>query len=269
MDIVYLWVDGAAPRSRAARAARGVHSPYQVSNHNELQFSLLSVHRYAPWARRIVILSEYGARPAWAGQFPRVEWLDQDCVLPAGVAPAFNNMVLEAYLHRIPNLSEPFLYFNDDYFLCKPVVPEMWLQPRWTFFRGAKTLPTKASRTQEWLAMTVKTADLCQAKWGGGARATYLQHTPYLMSGRAMEAVLRDCHAEVGAMAQRHHKRHHDDVVPILLMQEWLLKNEPRSAARPCCRSTPRPATTLPTLTRVTPPPRCGSPRSTRTTLWR
>ena len=56
---------------------------------------------------------------------------------------------------------------------------------------GASARPAKLERGRR-VAMTVKTADLCQAKWGG-PRAAYLQHTPYLMSGRAMEAVLSEC----------------------------------------------------------------------------
>ena len=229
MDIVYLWVDGNDERCRALRARHGVHSPYQSSNHEELQFSLISVHRYAPWARRIIVVSECGVRPAWAGRFPRVEWLDQDRVLPAHAAPAFNNMVLEAYLHRIPNVSDPFLYFNDDFFLGQPVTPAMWLEPRWTFFRAQQALPRAcAGRHLEWMSMTVKTADLCQARWGA-PRPAYLQHAPYLMSGAAMDAVLREFHAEIDSMVQRHSKRHPDDVVPILLMQEWLLRRRPGS----------------------------------------
>ena len=227
MDIVYLWVDGNHPSCRSLRARHGVHTPYQSSNHDELQFSLLSVYRYASWARRIIVVSENGVRPEWANRFPRVEWLDQDRVLPAHAAPAFNNMVLEAYLHRIPNVSDPFLYFNDDYFLGKPVSPAMWLEPQWTFFRGHQALPRACARRLEWMSMTVRTADLCQARWGT-ARATYLQHTPYLVSGEAMEAVLREYHKEIDQMVQRHSKRHPDDVVPILLMQEWLLHHKPR-----------------------------------------
>ena len=224
MDIVYLWVDGSHPKCRAYRGE--ARTPYQVTNHDELKFSLLSVHRHASWARRIVVVSECGVRPVWADTFPRVEWLDQDRILPPHARPARNNMVLEAYLHRIPNISEPFLYFNDDYFLGQPVTPDMWLKPRWTFFRGNRRITTKKSPDRQWLNMTVRTADVCRQRWGT-AQPFYLQHTPYLVSGPAMEAVLGECSREIDQMVRRHSGRHSDDVVVLLLMQEWLLKHHP------------------------------------------
>ena len=37
-----------------------------------------------------------------------------------GDLPTFNSHAIEACLHRIPDLSENFLYFNDDVFLGRP-----------------------------------------------------------------------------------------------------------------------------------------------------
>lgn len=221
MDLVYLWVDGSHPRSLAYRRQHGVSSPFQVSNHDELLYSLRSVHLHAPWFRRIVVVSECGIVPAWASTFPAVEWVDQDTLLPPEAIPCFNNMVLEAYLHRLPGLSEPFLYMNDDYFFGQAVTPDLWVQPQWTFFRGRAPIPTQAKSAHEWLHMTVRTADLCQRRWGQ-QRPAYLQHTPYLISGQAMTAVLA-AFPEVSRMAARRSKRHAEDVVPLLLMQEWVL----------------------------------------------
>jgi hypothetical protein len=39
------------------------------------------------------------------------------------VLPTFNSNVIESYLHRLPGLSERFLYFNDDYYLGAPLAP--------------------------------------------------------------------------------------------------------------------------------------------------
>ena len=67
------------------------------------------------------------------------------------------------------------------------------------------------------------------------------------MSGRAMEAVLSECQAEVGAMVGRHHKRHPDDVVPILLMQEYLLRHSPGTCRTAVLQKHTTPSYTLPT----------------------
>ena len=227
LDLVYLWVDGGHPRSQSYRRQHGISSPYQVSNHNELLYSLRSVHLHAPWVRRIVVVSECGIVPSWSTAFPAVEWVDQDTVLPPDAVPCFNNMVLEAYLHRLPGLTEPFLYMNDDFFFGQQVTPEFWTSP-WTFYRSRTTVPTTAPPHKEWLHMTVRTADLCQQRWGH--RPALLQHVPYLMSARAMESVLSAFPA-VGIMRARCSKRHAEDVVPLMLMQEWVRHEMP---AQPC-----------------------------------
>jgi len=43
--------------------------------------------------------------------------------------PTFNSNAIEAHLHRIPDLSRRFLYFNDDVFLGRPVSMEDFVTP--------------------------------------------------------------------------------------------------------------------------------------------
>ncbi|WP_367891009.1 hypothetical protein [uncultured Dialister sp.] len=40
--------------------------------------------------------------------------------------PCFNSSVIEAYIWRIPSLSEHFLYGNDDMFFYKPLSPDFF-----------------------------------------------------------------------------------------------------------------------------------------------
>lgn len=41
--------------------------------------------------------------------------------------PTFSSPAIEANLHRIPGLSQQWLYFNDDVFLTQPTYPTDWL----------------------------------------------------------------------------------------------------------------------------------------------
>lgn len=60
------------------------------------------------------------------------EWVDRGNLkivlhsdfIPAEFLPVFNSCAIEMYLHRIPGLSERFLYFNDDTFPVRPVSEE-------------------------------------------------------------------------------------------------------------------------------------------------
>ena len=61
------------------------------------------------------------------------EWLDtrheklaivrHENFLPLRYRPTFNPNTVALNLHRIPDLSEQFVYFNDDMFLTAPVQP--------------------------------------------------------------------------------------------------------------------------------------------------
>ncbi|AQA20410.1 hypothetical protein BST95_19390 (plasmid) [Halioglobus japonicus] len=43
--------------------------------------------------------------------------------------PVFNSRAIESNLHRIPNLSEHFLYLNDDFFLCSDMAVTDFFTP--------------------------------------------------------------------------------------------------------------------------------------------
>src|SRR5690606_3352643 len=79
----------------------------------------------------------------------RPEWLDTDSgkvtIVPhreifpnPGDLPTFNSHAIEACLHRIPGLSEHFLYFNDDVFLGRETTIE-------TFFTKAGQMKSRLS----------------------------------------------------------------------------------------------------------------------------
>ena len=55
--------------------------------------------------------------------------VDHAAILPADALPTFNSHAIESALHRLPDLAEHFVYFNDDFFLGRPLGPGGVLQP--------------------------------------------------------------------------------------------------------------------------------------------
>lgn len=88
------------------------------------RYSLRSLEVNAPWIRHIYIVTN-GQVPAWLDTSnPRVSIIPHHLIFPnRSVLPTFSSLAIEFNLHRIPNLSETFLYFNDDVFLGRPVTP--------------------------------------------------------------------------------------------------------------------------------------------------
>lgn len=131
IDLVYLWVNGNDPKWIAKRnACIGELSKGEENckgryvDNDELKFSLRSVEKYAPWIRKIFIVTD-NQIPEWLEtSHPKIQIVDHTEILPAECLPCFNSVVIEHHLHRIPGLSEHFLYANDDMYINKPVTPE-------------------------------------------------------------------------------------------------------------------------------------------------
>jgi len=136
VDVVYTWVDSSDPAWRADFDARragdslaGSHasawSPARFTSREELRYSLRSLVAHANWVRRIHVVTS-GQVPHWLDtSHPQINVVRHDEIFPdPDDLPTFNSHAIEACLHRIPGLSEHYVYFNDDVFLARPLRPE-------------------------------------------------------------------------------------------------------------------------------------------------
>ena len=132
IDVVYTWVDGDDREWQAERNKYAIlYQSYlnkidsntlnRYRNRDELKYSLRSVHQYASFVRHIFIVTN-GQRPAWLKEHPKITVVTHEEIFKnKSDLPTFNSHAIEANLHRIPNLSEKFIYFNDDIFLDREV----------------------------------------------------------------------------------------------------------------------------------------------------
>lgn len=134
VDVVYTWVDGddpewirrkeararslgrtleAAPRPAASRSLLAE----RYRNRNELLYSLRSVDQFAPFVRKIWLVTD-GQVPAWLKPSSRLAVVDhKEIFRRKDMLPSFNSSAIETQLHHIDGLAEHFIYFNDDVFL--------------------------------------------------------------------------------------------------------------------------------------------------------
>ena len=131
IDIVYLWVDGSDPQWQAKHdrfagnpaGDRELDCKGRYVNNDELKFALRSLELYAPWIRRVFIVTDNQV-PAWLEtSHPKVRVVDHTEILPPQSFPCFNSNVIEHCVFRIPELSEHFLLANDDMFINQAVRP--------------------------------------------------------------------------------------------------------------------------------------------------
>lgn len=136
IDLVYLWVDGNDPKWQAKKSAfTGVVSDHsetnnkgRYANNDELRYSLRSVEKHAPWVRRIFIVTD-DQQPEWLNTaHPKIQLIDHKAILPPEALPCFNSSVIEYFLYRIPDLSEHFLFANDDMFFNADLSPDFFFK---------------------------------------------------------------------------------------------------------------------------------------------
>jgi len=129
VDVVYTWVDVDDPDFRASLAShlppglegnRNTTSEARFRCHEELRYSLRSVETFAPWVNRIYIVTN-GQVPHWLAPHPKITLVRHEDILEPEYLPTFNSHVIGSALHRIPGLSEHYIYFNDDVMLLRRV----------------------------------------------------------------------------------------------------------------------------------------------------
>ena len=137
IDLVYLWVNGNDPVWQAKRnefigktqEKSSVNCDGRYADNDELKYSLRSVADYAPWIRKIFIVTDNQV-PEWLDTSnPKIQIVDHRDIMPPQSLPSFNSTVIEHHICRIPGLSEHFLYANDDMYLNRPVTPSTFFGP--------------------------------------------------------------------------------------------------------------------------------------------
>lgn len=98
---------------------------------NELLYSLRSLEKYAPWIRHIHIVT-CGQVPSWLDvSHPRISIVTHEEIFPnRSHLPVFSSPAIETHLHRVPGLTQKFIYFNDDVFLASDVWPDDFITSR-------------------------------------------------------------------------------------------------------------------------------------------
>ena len=137
IDLVFSWVDGTSSEFQRARALQmetyvvgdGDDSEARFRQIDELKYALRSVRLFAPWVRRIFIVTD-SPRPSWLADHPLVTIVRSEEFFEDPTAlPTHNSHAVESQLHHIDGLSEHFIYSNDDMFFGRPVRPSMFFSP--------------------------------------------------------------------------------------------------------------------------------------------
>lgn len=132
IDFVITWVDGS---DQAWLRQKSEHVGEVLTNDSQsddraryedwglLKFWFRGIEKYAPWVRKIHFVT-WGHVPEWLNvDHPKLNIVKHSDYIPEEYLPTFSSHPIELNLHRIKDLAEQFIYFNDDMFLIRETEP--------------------------------------------------------------------------------------------------------------------------------------------------
>lgn len=127
VDIVISWVDGndqswIRERNRYRKQYNLKRIDTSVNRYRDwglLKYIFRGIDEYAPWVRKVFFIT-CGQIPSWLNtKCQKLVLVNHKDYIPKKYLPTFSANPIEINLHRIKNLSEHFIYFNDDTFITK------------------------------------------------------------------------------------------------------------------------------------------------------
>lgn len=149
IDIVYTYVDGNDPdfiknlnryKQQNTDDILPTNNPkLRYESVDEILYSLRSIFKFAPFVNKVFIIT-YNQKPNYEStiekHFPErlndiriIDHKDLFGEYPE-IYPTFNSITIESFLWKISELSENFVYFNDDTFLIKPITYNEWFNEK-------------------------------------------------------------------------------------------------------------------------------------------
>lgn len=129
IDIIIPWVDGNDPEWQRVRCEtekkytinRQANSNVRYESWDNLQYVFRGIDKFMPWVDRVFLVT-CGQIPNFLNtKNPKLRLVDHSDYLPSKYLPTFNSNVIELNYHRIEELSDNFILFNDDCYPIKPI----------------------------------------------------------------------------------------------------------------------------------------------------
>ena len=136
IDFIVTWVDMTDPTWRCNFSQYSGKSEIEKNGVVDARFRdygffrywFRGVEKFAPWVRKIHFVTS-GEVPEWLDtENPKIHLVKHTDFIPKEFLPTFNSTVIERYMYRIEGISERFVYFNDDFYIIRPVSPERFFK---------------------------------------------------------------------------------------------------------------------------------------------
>ena len=134
IDFVILWVDGNDPKWRKEKNKYETkdinenNSENRYRDWNLLPYWFRAVEKFTPFVNKIHFVTWGHVPPFLNINNPKLNIVNHQDFIPEEYLPTFSSHAIEMNIHRIPDLADYFVYFNDDMFILRPFTKEMFFK---------------------------------------------------------------------------------------------------------------------------------------------
>lgn len=136
IDIVLPWVDDSDQKWLREKeewylkthADVKANSNIRFQSWDNLHYWFRAIEKFIPWVNKIVFVT-WGHVPKFLNvSHPKIRIVKHSEYIPERYLPTYNSNTIEMNYHRITDLEENFIIFNDDFFPLQPIEEEYYFK---------------------------------------------------------------------------------------------------------------------------------------------
>jgi len=130
IDFVLPWVDGDEPKWKKIReqykntdiTKKDSNSSARFRDMETLKYTLRAIEKNCPWYNKIFLITK-GYSPEWLNiDHEKIELVsEEELFIDKSHLPVFSSVAIEMNLVNLKNLSEKFVYMNDDFIILNKI----------------------------------------------------------------------------------------------------------------------------------------------------
>lgn len=127
VDIVIPWLNPTSKWEAEYNKYRGHENPGRVRDLGTFKYLLRSIEVNVPWVNKIfILLYDEEQKPAWLTESSKIRIVYHKDFIPESYLPNFNSLVTDMHICFIKDLSEHFIFINDDMFFMQKIPRNMY-----------------------------------------------------------------------------------------------------------------------------------------------
>ena len=139
IDFIVSWVDGNDPKWLAEKRKyddQVLSNPLELETKGDCRYRDFGLMKYwfraiekcAPWVNKVFFVT-CGQKLEWLNEdHPKLKLVNHKDFIPSEWLPTFNARTISLNYHRIKELSEHFVLFDDEVFLLQPVTSDFFFR---------------------------------------------------------------------------------------------------------------------------------------------